>query len=126
MSRPVTVTIPHTLGKDEAKRRIAEGFGNFQEHLVAGLSGQDVGRRGGGLLAGALRSTMSFEQGWVGDRLEFAGGGLGQKITGRIDVGADAVVMQLDLPEMLAALADRFSGQLKQEATKMLEHKPKE
>ena len=125
MSRPVTVTIPHTLGKDEAKRRIADGFGQFQENLLAGLSGREAGGRSGGLLAAALRSTMSFQQSWVGDRLEFAGGGLGQKITGRIDVGADAVVMQLDLPEVLAALADRFAGQLQHEGTKLLEHKPK-
>jgi hypothetical protein len=125
MSRPVTVTIPHVLGKEEAKRRIAGGFGQFQEHLVAGLSGQQTGGRSGGLLAAALRSTISLNQTWVGDRLEFEGGGLGQKITGRIDVGDDAVVLQVDLPEMLAALADRFAGQLKHEGTKLLEHKPK-
>ena len=126
MSRPVTVTIPHALGKDEAKRRIAQGFGDFQEHLVAGLaSGAGGGGRGGGLLAAALRSTMSFNQTWAGDRLEFEGGGLGQKVTGRIDVGDSSVVMQLDLPEVLAALADRFAGQLQHEGAKMLEHKPK-
>jgi hypothetical protein len=33
--------------------------------------------------------------------------------------------MQVVLPEMLAALADRFAGQLRHEGTKMLEHKPK-
>jgi Putative polyhydroxyalkanoic acid system protein (PHA_gran_rgn) len=124
MTRPITVTIPHTLGKDEAKRRIAQGFGQFQEQLIAGLSGRDTGGRGGGLLASALRSTMSFQQNWAGDRLEFAGGGLGQKITGRIDVGDNAVVMQLDLPEMLAALAERFTGQLQHEGRKLLEKKP--
>jgi hypothetical protein len=125
MSRPVTVTIPHALGREEAKRRIADGFGQFQEHLVAGLSGQDVGGRGGGFLASALRSTISLTQQWNGDRLEFSGGGLGQKVTGRIDVGDDAVIMQVDLPEMLAALADRFAGQLRHEGAKMLEHKHK-
>lgn len=125
MSRPITVTIPHALGKDEARRRIAQGFGEFQQHLVAGLSGEATGGRGGGLLAAALRSTMSFNQTWAGDRLEFEGGGLGQKVTGRIDVGDNSVVMQLDLPEVLAALADRFAGQLQHEGAKMLEHKPK-
>jgi Putative polyhydroxyalkanoic acid system protein (PHA_gran_rgn) len=124
MSRPVTVTIPHALGKDEAKRRIAQGFGKFHEHLAAGLSGEEVGGRGGGFLAGALRSTISLQEQWVGDRLEFSGGGLGQKISGRIDVGNDSVVMQVDLPEMLAALADRFAGQLQHEGQKMLEKRP--
>ena len=66
---------------------------------------------------------MSFNQQWTADRLEFAGGGLGQKITGRIDVADSDVVMQIDLPEMLAALADRFAGQLQKEGTKLLEKK---
>jgi hypothetical protein len=125
MSRPVTVTIPHSLGKEVARQRIADGFGQFQEHLVAGLSGQETGGRAGGFLASALRSTISLNQKWSGDRLEFEGGGLGQKITGRIDVGEDNVVMQVDLPEVLAALADKFRGQLQHEGAKMLEHKPK-
>ena len=124
MSRPVTVTIPHALGKEEAKRRIAEGFGQFQEQLAAGLSGDTPGGRGGGFLASALRSTISLKENWNGDRLEFEGGGLGQRVTGRIDVGADAVVMQVDLPELLAALADRFTGQLRHEGQKMLEKRP--
>ena len=125
MSRPVTVTIPHSLGKEVARLRIADGFGQFQEHLVAGLSGQETGGRAGGFLASALRSTISLNQKWSGDRLEFEGGGLGQKISGRIDVGDKDVVMQVDLPEVLAALADKFRGQLQHEGAKMLEHKPK-
>ena len=34
---------------------------------------------------------------------------------------ADSVQVQLDLPDMLAALADRISGRLKQEGQKLLE-----
>lgn len=127
MSRPVTVNIPHALGKAEAKRRVAHGFGQFEEHLVAGLTGKGDagGGRQGGFLGAALRSTINFNQQWNDDRLEFEGGGLGQRVTGRIDVEEDHVVMQVDLPEMLAALADRFAGQLRHEGAKMLEHKPK-
>ena len=124
MSRPITVTLPHQLGKEEAKRRISHGFGQFEEHLIAGLSGQPAGGgRSGGLFGAALRSTMSFSQQWTGDRLEFTGGGLGQKVSGRIDIDDNSVVMQVDLPEMLAALADRFAGQLQHEGTKLLEKK---
>lgn len=124
MSRPITINLPHQLGKEEAKRRIAQGFGQFEEHLIAGLHGDpQEGGRSGGLLGAAIRSTMSFQQQWTGDRLEFTGGGLGQKVSGRIDVGDDAVVMQVDLPEILAAIADRFAGQLKHEGQKLLEKK---
>jgi hypothetical protein len=106
MVKPVTVRIPHNLGKDEARRRIADGFGRIRQQLTGGLDG-----------------FVAFEERWEGDRLHFAGGGLGQKITGRIDVYPDDVQIQLDLPEMLAALADRITGKLKKEGQLLLEKK---
>ena len=66
---------------------------------------------------------LSFNERWEGDRLVFEGGGLGQKMTGRVDVGEDSVVMEVDLPEMLATLAESVMGRLKQEGTKLLEKK---
>jgi len=106
MGRPVTVTIPHALGKDEARRRIEEGFGRMRQQMTGGL--------------GAM---LSFNERWEGDRLHFEGGGLGQKMTGRLDVRADAVEIQLDLPEMLAAIAEKIVGRLKSEGRKLLEKK---
>lgn len=106
MSRPVTVNIPHALGKDEAKRRIEQGFGRLQQQLGGGFAGM-----------------VKFTERWEGDRLHFEGGGLGQKITGRLDVLADSVRVELDLPEMLAAIADRIAGALKKEGQKLLEKK---
>lgn len=106
MGRPVTVTIPHALGKDEARRRIDEGFGRMRQQMIGGL--------------GAM---LSFNERWEGDRLHFEGGGLGQKMTGRLDVRADAVEIQLDLPEMLAAIAEKIVGRLKSEGQKLLEKK---
>ena len=106
MARPVTVNIPHNLGLDEARRRIDEGFGRMQQQITGGVVG-----------------VVSFQQRWEGDRLHFEGGGLGQKLTGRIDVRADSVQIQLDLPEILAALADHISGRLKTEGQKLLEKK---
>lgn len=106
MARPVSVNIPHALGKDEARRRIDEGFGRLRQQMTGGL--------------GAM---MAIQEHWEGDRLHFEGGSLGQKLTGRIDVLADAVQIQLDLPEILAALADRVMGKLQQEGRKLLEKK---
>jgi hypothetical protein len=45
---------------------------------------------------------------------------LAQKISGRVDVLADSVRIELDLPEILAAIADRISGRLKSESQKLL------
>jgi len=106
MARPVTVNIPHGLGKDEARRRIEQGFGRVRQQL-----------------AGAVGGMLAFQERWEGDRLHFEGGALGQKITGRLEVLADSVVIQLDLPAILAAIADRVAATLKSEGQKLLEKK---
>jgi hypothetical protein len=109
MARPVTVTIPHSLGKDEARRRIDVGFGQMRQQLASGL--------------GAMGAMLSFQDRWEGDRLYFEGGGLGQKLTGRLDVRSDCVQVEVDLPEILAALADRIRGTIQSEGQKLLEKK---
>ena len=106
MARPVTVNIPHALGKEEARRRIEEGFGRMRQQMTGGLVGM-----------------VTFQDRWEGDRLHFEGSGLGQKLTGRLDVRADVVEIQLDLPEILAALAERITGRLQKEGQKLLEKK---
>ena len=106
MSRPVSVSIPHALGKAEARRRIEQGFGQLRQQMTSGI--------------GAM---LSFTERWEGDRLHFEGGGLGQKMTGRLDVRDDSVEIQLDLPDILAAIAEKITGRLKQEGQKLLEKK---
>jgi hypothetical protein len=109
MSRPVTVKIPHTLGQDEARRRINDGFGRMRQQMASGL--------------GAMGSMLTFQERWEGDRLNIEGSGLGQKMTGRLDVRPDSVIIELDLPEILAALAEKLTGRLQAEGRKLLEKK---
>lgn len=106
MSKPVTVNIPHNLGKDEARRRLESGFGNVRKQLAGGIGGM-----------------LNLEERWEGDRLHLSGGALGQKVTGRLDVLPESVRIELDLPEMLALVADRIAGTLKREGQKLLEKK---
>ena len=106
MARPVTVNIPHKLGKDEARRRIEAGFGRLRQQMTSGIA-----------------AMLTFQERWEGDRLHFEGSGLGQKMTGRLDVLADAVRVELDLPEILAAMADMITGRLQKEGQKLLEKK---
>jgi putative polyhydroxyalkanoate system protein len=106
MQKTITVNIPHNLGKDEARRRLESGFANMRQQLTGGMGG-----------------VLSLQERWEGDRLHFDGGGLGQKLSGRLDVLADSVKIELDLPTMLAMIADRISGALQKEGQKLLEKK---
>jgi hypothetical protein len=104
MGRPVRVNLPHSLGKDEARQRIEQGFGRMRQQMTGGLS-----------------AMLAFQERWEGDRLYFEATSLGQKLTGRLDVRADDVEIEVDLPEILAAIADRIKDTLKQEGQKLLE-----
>ena len=103
MSRPVTVNIPHQLGKTEARRRIDEGFGRMRNQITGGLN-----------------RMLTCHERWEGDRLHFEAGTLGQKISGRLEVVEDAVRIEVDLPEILAAVAELIAGKLKNEGQKLL------
>lgn len=105
MSRPVTVNVPHSLGKEAARRQIAMGFSGITKQMTGGMLGMMM---------------ISMQERWDGDRLNFEGGALGQKIIGRIDVLADSVVIQLDLPDFLVAMADRILSGVKQQTQTLL------
>jgi hypothetical protein len=103
MSKAITLTIPHELGRAEAHRRIDEGFASFAQHM--------------GAAAGVLSKT------WAGDRLSFALAALGQKISGTIDVEDQAIRLELLLPNLLAVMADKMKGRLQKEGQLLLEKK---
>src|ERR1700752_4120957 len=98
MSRPISVNIPHNLGKEEARRRIDEGFGRIGQQMSGGMA-----------------TMVAFQQHWQNDRLNFEANSLGQKISGRLDVLPDAVQLELDLPEFLALIAERIKARLANE-----------
>ena len=92
MATPLSLSIPHQLGRAEARRRIEAGFAN----LIRQLPG------GGG--------TMS--QRWDGDRLTFSVSGLGQTVSGVVDVLDAAVTMELELPGLLGMVAGGLKERL--------------
>lgn len=93
MPKPVTVSISHELGTEEAKRRIAGGF----SRLVGQLPG------------GAM---MKLSERWEGDRMVFTASALGQTVSGHVDVRATDVLLEVVLPEFLATIADSMRGRL--------------
>lgn len=105
MSRQVTVTLTHDLGKEEARRRIAEGF----DKIKGGLSGGFM---------------FQFAQEWSGaDRLSFTAKGFGQNISGAIDIFPQHVRIEAMLPNLLAAIAESITGRMEREGKLLLEKK---
>jgi hypothetical protein len=104
MSTPVVITIPHRLGKAEARQRVNAGLDGFKAQL-----------------AGVGLARVSH--GWTGDRLSFHAGALGQAVTGRIDVNDDNLRIEIELPALLSGLANRIAGQLERQGRLLLEKK---
>ena len=103
MSKPVVVNIPHDLGREEAHRRLQTGFGRIREQIVG--------------------QALSFEERWEGERLHFNAGALGQKVSGRVDVLDKSVRIEVDLPWVLAAIAEKLQGRIQREGILLLEKK---
>ena len=101
MPRPVVVTIPHRLGKAEAKRRLRAGFHNVRSNVG--------------------ESFMVLKVDWAGDHLDFQASLLGQSTTGTVDVAEDHVRLELQLPWVLAMLADKAKALVKRQGQLMLE-----
>ncbi|MEM9495175.1 MAG: polyhydroxyalkanoic acid system family protein [Pseudomonadota bacterium] len=105
MPRPVTITVSHDLGKDEAKSRINEGFGKLKSHLSGGL-------------------RFKFTEEWTSaDRFSFTARGLGQSISGHIDVFPAHIRIEAILPGFLAAIAETITGKVEKESQILLEKK---
>jgi hypothetical protein len=103
MSRPISIDIPHKLGAAEAKKRIEAGFAQLQQQISGGLA--------------------QVEKRWDGDRLVFNAKVLGQAISGRLQVLDEAVKREIDLPPMLAMIADTIKGRVKKQGVLLLEKK---
>src|SRR3954471_10010395 len=103
MSSPVSVSIPHRLGKDEAVRRIKGGFSTMRAHL------------------GSVISIQQEE--WAGDVVRFQMRALGQAGTGAITVLDKSVLVEVTVPWVLAKIAERFLPAVKRETTLLLEQK---
>lgn len=102
-SRPVTITVPHKLGRQEARRRLEGAAGQIRTQL-SGIA------------------TVTDEM-WVGDTLTFRIAAMAQTVTGRIDVMEEQVVVELELPWMLSMLAEKLKGKISRQGSILLEDK---
>ena len=100
MTQPIDVDLPHTLGKDEARRRIANNIHKLQEHIPGGAQ---------------------VQSGWAGDQLNLDVAAMGQTVTAAIDVMEDRVHLKVLLPGMLGMFAGVIQAALQRKGGVLLE-----
>jgi hypothetical protein len=102
-NRTITVNIPHRLTQDDARARIQKGVADLRAQHGAKLA--------------------AVEETWTNNQLDFKLSVMGQSLSGRADVLPNAVKLEVDLPWLLAAFAEKFRPRIEQEGRKMLEKK---
>lgn len=105
MANPLIVDLPHNLGAEEARRRIAGGIGRLEDHIPGG--------------AADVRSA------WQGDRMNLDVQAMGQEVSAHIDVQETLVRVEVLLPPMLSFFGRQIEGLLRKQGAQMLEDKTK-
>ena len=94
MATPIRISIPHQLGRAEARRRIEAGFAKIIQQLPG--------------------SGGACSERWDGDRLIFGVTAMGQTVDGVIDVLDAAVTIEIDLPGLLGMIASGLKDRLQE------------
>jgi hypothetical protein len=103
MTQPLVVSLPHSLGKAEAIRRLKAGLARVSADYSQFI---DI-----------------TEESWIGDRLLLQITALTQHMRGQIDVGEDRVRVEILLPWILASIAKGLRPLIEQKGTLMLTSK---
>ena len=99
MTQPITVDIPHKLGRTAARQKLNNGLGQ-----IAGI-----------IPGGSLK-----EHRWDGDTLFFVIEALGQRLASKVDVLDASVRATIDLPPFAALFAETLRDKLGAVGTKLL------
>jgi Putative polyhydroxyalkanoic acid system protein (PHA_gran_rgn) len=100
VSEPISITISHSLGRDEAKRRIDNGLLSICEQLA--------------------KLVSSIEYGWAEYTLNFGLTAMRQSIGGRIEVEDRIVRVEIGLSLLLQLLSKQIIDRIRDEGTLLL------
>jgi len=100
MQRPIDVDLPHRLGRDEARRRIAANIHKLENHIPGG--------------------TSQVESSWSGDTLNLSVTAMGQSVDAKIDVMDAKVHCRIMLPGMLSLFAAPIEAMLNKKGGDLL------
>ena len=82
MADPLQITLPHTLGRDEAARRMRDRIGELPAHIPGGLA--------------------KVDHRWLApDKMALDVAALGSQVATLVDVADTAVILTLTLPPLL-------------------------
>lgn len=94
------IAIPHSIGKDEARRRVRERSGEIA-NFVPGFA--------------------SVSTNWQSDdRMDLTVGAMGQEMTGSIEVGESEVAFTVELPVALSFVEPMIRSQIEAKGRKLL------
>ena len=101
---PLSIDLPHSLGRAEARRRIENGTGSLGPHLPAGAT---------------------VQSGWAGDRLNLLISMMGQDVSAAVDVQDSLVRVEIVLPPALGFFRPLIEAGIRKGGEQMLEDKSK-
>ena len=101
MSQPIQVDLPHKLGKEEARRRIAGNVHKLKDHIPGGAA--------------------QVESSWSGDELKLDVSAMGQTVQALIGVDDNVVHCRVLLPGMLGMFARPIEAMLQKKGNVLLE-----
>ncbi len=100
MADPITIDIPHDLGRAEAKRRMVAGVDKIARHIPGG---------------GEVSSSWPSE-----DRMTLTLAAMGQKISADLDVEDRLVKVRLAVPLMLSFMSGPITAIVQKSAEELL------
>lgn len=95
------VAIPHSLGREEARRRLRENGHKMGDGIPGGMA--------------QVQTRWTNE-----DRMEMAIAAMGQSLAGHIEVGDAQVVLSVDLPPALSFIEPLVAGAIRQQGQALL------
>jgi len=99
MADPITIDIPHKLGRDAARAKLDHGIGQIT----------------GVIPGGSLKSHR-----WEGDTLFFEIEAMGQRIAAELEVFETRIHALVDLPPIAALFAEKIKAKLRSVGTRLL------
>jgi len=101
MSKPLNVSIPHKLGREEAKRRLKNRIGELSGHIPGG--------------AADVRTNWPTE-----DRMNLDVEAMGQTVSTVLDVEENAIRLQMQLPAMLGFMSGAIEKAIRKKGGEIL------